>query len=156
MNRRKSRETAMKLLYQMTVNKEELMDVIENLKENNYDSDLNLGTLEGLKLEKDRESININDVDLVYITNLLKGVEENIEKLDLEIEKYLKNWKLNRLNKVDLTILRIGAYELLYSDEIPSAVCINEAVELGKTYSDEKSASFINGVLDNLLKNSVK
>lgn len=156
MNRRKSRETAMKLLYQMTVNKEELMDVIENLKENNDDSDLNLGTLEGLKLEKDRESININDVDLVYITNLLKGVEENIEKLDLEIEKYLKNWKLNRLNKVDLTILRIGAYELLYSDEIPSAVCINEAVELGKTYSDEKSASFINGVLDNLLKNSVK
>ncbi|MDF2881056.1 MAG: antitermination protein NusB [Clostridiaceae bacterium] len=156
MNRRKSRETAMKLLFQMTANKEEFKDVILNLKENSDKGDLNLNSLTGVNLEKDGEAIDIDDIDLVYITKLLKGIEENMESLDSEICKYLKNWKLNRLNKVDLCILRIGAYELLYSKDVPTAVCINEAVEMGKTYSDEKSASFINGVLDNLLKNSVK
>lgn len=156
MNRRKSRETAMKLLFQMTSNKEELKDVIANFKENYDKSNINSSSLTGENLEKDVENIDIDEIDLVYITKLLKGIQDNVQELDSEISKYLKNWKLNRLNKVDLCILRIGAYELLFSKDVPSAVCINEAVELGKKYSDEKSASFINGLLDSLLKNSVK
>jgi N utilization substance protein B len=156
MNRRKSRETAMKLLFQMTANKEELKDVIANLKENYDKSNISSSSLTGENLEQDVENIDIDEIDLVYITKLLKGIQENVEELDSEISKYLKNWKLNRLNKVDLCILRIGAYELLFSKDVPSAVCINEAVEMGKKYSDEKSASFINGLLDSLLKNSVK
>lgn len=156
MNRRKSREAAMKLLYQMTVNKEELNDVIASLKENSEDKDSNLDNNEGVRAEKDAGIININEVDLAYVTNLLKAISENIEVLDLEIEKYLKNWKINRLNKVDLTILRIGTYELMFSDDIPGAVSINEAIEMSKVYSDEKSSSFINGVLDTMLKNLKK
>lgn len=156
MNRRKSRETAMKLLFQMTSNKEELKDVIANFKENYDKSNINSISLTGENLEQDVENIDIDEIDLVYITKLLKGIQDNVQELDSEISKYLKNWKLNRLNKVDLCILRIGAYELLFSKDVPSAVCINEAVELGKKYSDEKSASFINGLLDSLLKNSVK
>ena len=156
MNRKKSRETAMKLLFQMTSNKEELKDAITDFKENHDKSNIDSGSLTGENPEQDVENINIDEIDLVYITKLLKGIEENIDELDSEISKYLKNWKLNRLNKVDLCILRIGAYELLFSTDVPSAVCINEAVEMGKKYSDEKSASFINGLLDNLLKNSVK
>lgn len=156
MNRRKSRETAMKLLFQMTSNKEELKDVIANFKENYDKSNINSSSLTGENLEQDVENIDIDEIDLVYITKLLKGIQENVQELDSEISKYLKNWKLNRLNKVDLCILRIGAYEILFSKDVPSAVCINEAVELGKKYSDEKSASFINGLLDSLLKNSVK
>lgn len=156
MNRRKSRETAMKLLFQMMSNKEELKDVIANFKENYDKSNINSSSLTGENIEQDVENIDIDEIDLVYITKLLKGIQDNVQELDSEISKYLKNWKLNRLNKVDLCILRIGAYELLFSKEIPSAVCINEAVEMGKKYSDEKSASFINGLLDSLLKNTVK
>lgn len=156
MNRRKSRETAMKLLFQMTSNKEELKDIIANLKGSNDKSDVNSDILTGENLENDVENMNIDDIDLVYITKLLSGIEEKMEELDSEIGKYLKNWKLSRLNRVDLCILRIGTYELLFSKDVPRAVCINEAVEMGKKYSDEKSASFINGVLDSMLKNSVK
>lgn len=81
---------------------------------------------------------------------LVHGVIENSQKLDQSIEKLSENWKLHRMPIVDLSILRIAAYELLYLSDIPYAVSINEAIELAKEFSTEKSAKFINGVLDGL------
>lgn len=142
MNRRKSRELAMKLLFQMTVNKEDYKEVIKNLQEN-IEQDV-----------RDEEDIDLKDIDMEYITRVLKGVEENREIIDGEIEKHLLKWKLNRLSKIDLTIMRVCTYEMLFEVDIPNSASLNEALELAKKYSDEKSVSFINGVLDKIIKSN--
>lgn len=155
MNRRKSRELVMKLLFQMTINKEDFKDVIANLKENIEVDNIEIINEEtGLPAKKEltSEDIDLKDVDMEYVIRVLKGVQENKDALDVEIEKYLKNWKLNRLSKIDITILRVCTYEFLYENEIPNNVSINEAVELAKRYSADKSASFINGVLGSMIK----
>lgn len=155
MNRRKSRELAMKLLFQMTINKEDFMDVIANLKENIEIEDIEIIDEEtGMPVKKELtpEDMDLKDVDMEYLIRVLKGVQENKEAIDIEIEKYLKNWKLNRLSKIDITILRVCTYEFLYENEIPKNVSINEAVELAKKYSADKSAPFINGVLGSMVK----
>jgi len=141
MNRRKSRELAMKLLYQMSISKENYKDVILGLEE----------SIE--KGASDEEGIDLKDIDMGYINRVLQGVEENKDIIDREIEKYLLNWKISRLSKIDLTIMRISVYEVLFEVDIPNSVSINEAIELGKKYSDEKSAAFINGVMDKIIKN---
>jgi N utilization substance protein B len=153
MNRRKSIEIAMKLLFQMTINKEDFKDVIANLKENIELENSKIDTTElPIKKENDPESINLEDVDMEYIIRVLKGIQEYGEDIDKEIEKNLRNWKLNRLSRIDISILRICTYEFLYEQDIPRNVSINEAIELAKKYSADKSASFINGVLGNMLK----
>lgn len=133
MNRRKTREAAMKLLFEMSINKENYEEIIENFKEHT--------------------DLNLVEIDLEYINRVLKGVEENKETLDKKIEENLRNWKLNRLSKIDLSILRICTYEILFESDIPEVVSINEGIELAKKYSEEKSAPFINGVLANMIKN---
>ena len=80
---------------------------------------------------------------------LVSGVLDHQKELDQLANKYLKNWTIERLNKVDQAILRIGIYELMYT-ETPSIVAINEAVELSKKYSEEAVTKMINGVLDSI------
>ncbi|WP_195952518.1 transcription antitermination factor NusB, partial [Clostridium saudiense] len=77
---------------------------------------------------------------------------DNLEDIDSRIVNALVNWKLDRVSKVNLTILRLAVGEMLFVDDVPGSVAINEAVELTKKYSDEKSTSFVNGVLDKVLK----
>ncbi|AKA70196.1 transcription antitermination factor NusB [Clostridium scatologenes] len=153
MNRRKSRELVMKLLFQMTINKEDFKDVIVNLKENiELDkSELQITGIE-VKNEIDPENIDLKDIDMEYVIRVLKGVQENKEAIDNEIENHLINWKLNRLSKLDTAILRVCTYEFLYEENIPKSVSINEAIELAKRYSGDKSAAFINGVLGSMIK----
>lgn len=83
---------------------------------------------------------------------LVFGVIEKEKEIDELADKYLVDWKIERLNKVDKAILSIGIYELVFTD-IPSIVAINEAVELSKKYSDEAVTKMINGVLDNIYHN---
>jgi N utilization substance protein B len=132
MNRRKSREIAMKLLFEMSINKEDYKEILENFKEHT--------------------DINLEDVDMEYISRVIKGVQENVKAIDDKIEQNLINWKLYRLSKIDLAILRICTYEITYESDIPGRVSINEGIELAKKYSDEKSFQFINGVLGNMIK----
>lgn len=91
-----------------------------------------------------------------YARSIALGVEEKKDILDELIEKYSKGWKVKRLPKVNLAILRLAAYEILFVDDVPESVAINEAVELAKKYSGESDYSFINGVLGALVKNEVK
>ena len=93
---------------------------------------------------------DIKELDLTYIKQALIGIENNKEEIDKVIEANLQNWKLERISKVNLSILRLSTYELLYDKEIPRGVAINEALEITRRYSDEKSVGFINGVLDKL------
>ena len=135
MNRRKSREIAMKLLFEVAIKKEDYTEVVEDFKENT-----------------DVTNVDLSDVDMEYITRILKGIKDNQEQLDKQIEQYLINWKLYRLSKVDLSILRIATYEILFEEDIPDKVSVNEAIELAKKFSEEKSATFINGVLGSMIK----
>lgn len=134
MSRKKSREKAMELLFSMELSKSSVEEVVEVFVDN-YEE-------------------NIKEIDLEYIKSVLNGVVDNKEGIDKIIEENLQNWKLNRISKVNLTILRLGVYEMVYNDDIPNRVALNEALELTKTYSDEKSVSFINGVLDKVLKSN--
>lgn len=153
MNRRKSRELTMRLLFQMTINKEDFKEVIENLKENLEIDNDELGTISDFKSNKgDLENIDLTDIDMSYVTRVLKGIQEKKDELDEKINKCLINWKINRISKVDLAIIRICTYEFLYEDDIPENVSINEAIELAKKYSGDKSAAFINGILGKMIK----
>ena len=82
-----------------------------------------------------------------YVQTVVKGIEEHTDEIDKLIEENLKGWKKNRISKITLTILRIAVFEMLYLDNIPASVSINEAVELAKSYASETDAGYVNGVL---------
>lgn len=126
MSRRLSREFCMKLLFEMDAN-------------NEFNLDFAIRSINNEGVEKRQEE---------YVNSIINAVIENIKIIDDTIAKYLKGWKLDRIAKVDLAILRIGFGELMYLDTIDFEVSINEAVEMAKKYSESESASFINGVLD--------
>lgn len=132
MSRKLSREKAMELVFSMMLTKESHDEVIETFVDN-YEE-------------------NIKNLDLDYIKEVLKGVEENKESIDNLIKENLQKWKIERVSKVNLAILRLAVYEMRYVNDVPEKVAINEALEITKRYSDEKSVSFINGVLDNIYK----
>ncbi|MGN0113818.1 MAG: transcription antitermination factor NusB [Acutalibacteraceae bacterium] len=82
-----------------------------------------------------------------FVSDELDGIESNIEKIDEEIAKNCKNWAFSRIPRVPLCIMRIAVYELMFCDDIDTAVAINEAVELAKKYATEDDKAYINGVL---------
>lgn len=96
-------------------------------------------------LESDSKEITKEDEE--YIKEIVKGIVSKKEELDNKIKKYLKGWTMDRISKTDLAILRVAIYEILYREDIPYKVSINEAIELAKLFSDEQSPAFINGVL---------
>lgn len=85
-----------------------------------------------------------------FATELVDGVREHQASLDTLIEQHSQNWRIERMQRVDRNVLRLGVFELTRRDDIPRKVTINEAVELAKTFGTEDSASFINGVLDRI------
>lgn len=134
MNRSQMREMAFKLLYQIEIQK-------ENSKE-----------LEKLFIENN----NITENEAIeYITNASKGVEDNLEEIKKLIQKNLKeDWKIERISKINLAILKLAIYEIIYA-KLPYKVVINEAVELAKKYGEDSSQVFINGVLASIVKENV-
>lgn len=90
--------------------------------------------------------------DQKYITDVLSGVLSRREELDENIQEFSVDWSIDRMARVDLTILRLAAYEILYREDVPGSVAINEAVELAAKYSDPASGRFINGVLGSILR----
>jgi N utilization substance protein B len=98
------------------------------------------------------DSISKTDPAFEFAQTLLEGVLRHREALDVLIQQHSKNWRLNRMSLVDRNILRIGVFELSYCPDIPGKVAINEAIELAKKFSTDDAVSFINGVLDAVLK----
>ena len=86
------------------------------------------------------------------ITEIKDFVEENLEKIDETIEESLVNWSLQRLPKVSLAVLRLAVGEILFNEDVPTNVSVNEAVEIAKTYGSPEDASYINGVLSAIVK----
>ncbi|MBO0995281.1 transcription antitermination factor NusB [Bacillus sp. SD088] len=128
MKRRTAREKALQALFQMNISGIEAEEAIENVLEDE---------------KKDP-----------FLQQLVEGTIQHLPEIDAEIQKHLENWTLDRLAKVDITILRIGMYELLFHDDIPENVAINEAIEIAKIFGDDKSGKFINGILSKAKKES--
>lgn len=95
--------------------------------------------------------INITGEDAVYIREKVNAVLEKKEEIDNAIENVAVNWKTDRMGKVELTLIRLAYYEMRYDDTVPTAVAINEAIELAKHYGSDESGSFVNGILAKLL-----
>ncbi len=149
-NRRVGREYALKMLFalQLSKDQEETTQLLVNFLENFRFADDALG-----------EPLAAADVPLatssrLFAESLVNGVVEFRSVIDKKISEIAKNWSLERMTPVDLSILRIGAYELLYLPEIPNSVVIDEAIEIAKRYGTKDSPSFINGLLDKIAKNS--
>ncbi len=130
MRRRKARELALKMLYQMELNGDDAETALRRYCEIfPYQSDV-----------------------VEYSRFLLVGVTKEQQRLDQLIEKASEHWKLSRFTYVDKNVLRIGTYEMLFSPDVPPKVAIDEAIELGKKFGGEDSKDFINGILDKILK----
>lgn len=129
MSRRSSRESAMKLIFEICYKPEETDVILESYFDEN--------------------KLNQNDKD--YISDIVKGTLSNIIEIDGFIERYSKGWKIGRIARVDMAILRLAIYEIKYSDT-PQSVVINEAVELAKKYGTDKSGAFVNGILASIAK----
>jgi transcription antitermination protein NusB len=100
--------------------------------------------------------IELPTESLAYVSTMVKGILKHHEELEEILVKYLKNWKLSRISKIEHTIFIMAIYELKFHPEVPGKVVINEAIELGKKYSTKESAGFLNGILDNVFKQELK
>ena len=100
--------------------------------------------------------VDMEEKDHAYLLKKTEVVAENLEGLDARINEVAEGWKTRRMGKAELTILRLALYEMIYDDEIPEKVAINEAVELAKKFGGEDAPSFINGVLAKLVKDKTK
>lgn len=87
-----------------------------------------------------------------FVARIVDGVQYHREEIDRLIEKHSEHWRLERIDRVDKNILRMGVFELLYCDDIPVKVALNEAIDLGKKFGTEESGAFINGILDRISK----
>lgn len=130
MGRKNARENTMKLLFQMDIKNEYSNNEIDIFLDNNV----------------------LRDEEKDYISKTCEYIINNLEKIDNMIQKYAKGWKISRFAKVDLAILRISVYEILYREDIPIEVSINEALEVSKKYSTVESSKFINGILGSLVR----
>ena len=130
MSRREAREAAFAFLYQIDFRKEPVNE------------------LKSFYLEK----YPLDEEDRSYFDTLVDGVCEKADELDGIYSKYLKDWKQSRLPKIDVVLFRIAIYEMLYLEDVPVNVSINEAVVLAKRYSTEDSKGYINAILGNIGK----
>ena len=89
--------------------------------------------------------------DKTYIFEKVEKISEKLEEIDAKINEVSEGWKRGRMGKVDLTLIRLAVYEMLYEEDVPAKVAINEAVELAKQYGTDNSPSFVNGVLAKLV-----
>lgn len=92
----------------------------------------------------------ISEEDKEYIQKKANAVQTKKDELDSRIDAVADKWKTERMTKVDLTVIRLAAYEILYDEEVPTGVAINEAVELAKRYGTDQSPAFVNGILARL------
>lgn len=138
MSRRELREQIFKLLFRVEFNGREEMPEQEQL------------FFEQFSYED--EEILVKDSDARYISEKSSKIIDKLEEIDDMINKQAKGWTTQRMGKVDLTILRLAVYEMIYDENVPVGVAINEAVELAKRYGQDESSGFVNGILAKFAK----
>jgi len=126
--RRRSREFALQVLYQLEITKQGALQAMVQLREN----------------------FSPEEGEDEFAKRIVLGVMEHRQEIDRLIKERSENWRLDRMTIIDRNILRIAIFELLYCGDIPPKVTLNEAIDLGKRYGSEESGSFINGILDRI------
>lgn len=133
MSRKKARDFAFKLIFEIPFFENKSSERLENF----YDIN---------------SQLTLDEKDCKYIESSVKNCFENIETIDGILSDNLKNWTLDRIPNVAKAILRLAVCEIKYIDDVPYQVAINEAIELSKTYGDDDTPSFVNGVLASIVK----
>lgn len=133
MTRRKQREQIFKLLFRVEFNNEEEMP-------------------EQIRLFFENEEDSMNEEDREAVTQKYEQIASRRAEIDALLEKKAEGWKISRMGKVDLTILRLAVYEIMFDEDIPTSVAINEAVEIAKKFGQEESGKFVNGILAKFAK----
>ncbi len=132
MTRRAAREEAFKIIFQVDLGKNSWNEVLSHNLKNS----------------------SLSEAGQLFLKQLVEGTMTHLTEIDGEISKYAQDWKLDRMLSTDRNILRMSLYELKYQNDIPAGVTVNEAVELAKTYGDDDSGRFINGILGNIIRSS--
>lgn len=139
MGRREQREQIFKLLFRVEFNELEEMPQQRDL------------FLDEIKLPVEEDGLAAREKDLSYIAEKYGKIQEKLSEIDRLINEKTEGWSLGRMGKVEVTLLRLGAYEILFDQDVPDSVAINEAVELAKRYGQDNSGSFVNAVLAKFL-----
>lgn len=129
--RTRAREYALQVLYQIDITHDGPTQALDNFWQSRIDE-------------------NISDEVNGFTSELVKGVCENLDSIDKKITQYAANWKLERMAVVDRNVLRMSSFELLFREDIPPKVSINEGVDLAKKYSGAESGKFVNAILDKI------
>ncbi|WP_138493032.1 transcription antitermination factor NusB [Paenibacillus pinistramenti] len=140
MKKRLIRELAVQSLYQMEMNEVSVEEaVMMLLTEAGEDDESGVGNIKNPDSAREQ------------ITELAAGVTQHKTAIDGMLEQYLKNWQISRLSRVDRQILRLAAYEMIFREDVPAKVAVNEAIELSKHFGTEESGKFVNGVLGKMI-----
>lgn len=135
MSRRKARDITFKYIYSTLYGESEMCDILESI------------------ITADAEQIeNLQGEEKTYFDKVVTGLKEKEQQIDERILSKLKNWTIERIFKIDLAILRLAVYEIMYYEDMPPKVAVNEAVELAKKYGNDASSNFVNGVLREIIK----
>lgn len=134
MSRRAAREAALQVLFQIDLGKVDYADALKFVTVEN----------------------KLTETQVAFVGELVSGVLRNVESINKVINDISIDWDLNRMAAVDRNILRLALFEMCFDDKVPANVAVNEAIELGKTFSTAESGRFINGILGKVLENPEK
>lgn len=144
MSRKKARDAAVKILYSAEIN-------------NDFSDEFILSMLSGFeRFDLDLGQAPLDSESLEFTKEVCFGFKERQEEIDRQIGEHSSKWDFDRLGKVDLSILRVAVFEILYRSDIPTSVVVNEAIENSKKYCEADSYRFVNGVLGSIAKDGEK
>ena len=138
MRRRLARELALQSLYHIEMNEVSPLEAVQvavNEAENDNEAEL-----------------QVDRIEVEPVLELVQGTRSRVADIDKLLQAYLTGWRIERLSKVDQQILRLAVYEMVYRDDVPARVAINEAIELAKRFGGEESGKFVNGVLGKMIR----
>ncbi len=139
MSRQNAREAAVRFLYQSEITGQSPMEAMEDYFRN---------------IQPDDEDcyLPMNDKDIDYAKSVIEGVSHKIDEIDGCVSLNSKDWKINRISKTLLSIMRVAVFEMLYIEDVPVKVSLDEAIELAKAYDGDSAGPFVNGVLGGVVK----
>lgn len=143
MSRTKAREIALHLVFEMG---------FQQFEDESLNERLDVDIMASISGDIALYAGKLDEEQTKYIRSVVKGVAAEKDALDRTIEAYSKGWKLSRLSRMTVAVLRLAIYEMRHLDDVPVGAAINEAVELAKTYDTEEASSFINGILGSVAR----
>ncbi|WP_339816633.1 transcription antitermination factor NusB [Paenibacillus sp. FSL R7-0216] len=140
MKRRLAREIAVQSMYQMEMNEVDANEAVTMLLTE--------------AMEENESEVELSDIDATraFVLELINGTWSRKNAIDALLEDYLKGWQISRLSKVDRQVLRLATYEMIFRDDVPGKVAVNEAIELAKHFGTAESGKFVNGVLGKMIQ----